>query len=112
MRLTIPKLIIALFILCFNFGQAQVLEPVTWSNFSAAFDYPSVLEGGLDFVYYWTSYPWDHLAGSLMLAEVGGVSRTLDGVAYSALTKPAALLMAADVGAWIAAQSAWPTDRN
>ena len=32
MRLTIPKLIIALFILCFNFGQAQVLEPVTWSH--------------------------------------------------------------------------------
>lgn len=32
MRLTIPKFIIALFFICFNLGQAQVLEPVTWTH--------------------------------------------------------------------------------
>ncbi|MFV0428216.1 MAG: inositol monophosphatase family protein [Arachnia sp.] len=84
------------------------LSPVVWSYFSAAFDYPAVLHGDLDFMFYGTMHPWDHLAGSLMVTENGGVCRTVDGLAYTVLSKPSGLLIAADVGVWMAAQAHWP----
>ncbi len=94
-----------------GFDGDGTLSPVTWSMFSAAFDYPAVLEGDLDFLYYRTTYPWDHLPGALMLGESGGVSRTFDGVSYSALSKRSPLISAANVDVWMAAQLSWPINR-
>ena len=86
------------------------LSPAVRSHFSAAFDYPAVLEGDFDFAVYTNTWPWDHLAGSLMLTEVGGVSRTLDGMAYSVLTRAKGLLVAGDTVSWLAAQQYWPVN--
>lgn len=84
------------------------LSPVVWSQFACAFDYPAVLHGDIDFMYYTSMHPWDHLAGSLMVTENGGVSRTMDGLAYTLLSRSAGLLVASDTLVWMTAQANWP----
>ena len=84
------------------------LSPVVRSNFACAFDYPAVLEGDIDFMTYTSIHPWDHLAGSLMLIETGGVSRTFDGISYTVLSRGRGLLIAGDTLSWMTAQQCWP----
>lgn len=84
------------------------LSPVVMSQFACAFDYPAVLHGDIDFMYYTSMHPWDHLAGSLMITENGGVSRTMDGLAYTLLSRSKGLLIANDALVWMAAQQHWP----
>lgn len=86
------------------------LSPVVPSHYCCAFDYPEVLAGGIDFMYFASTHPWDHLAGSLMITENGGVSRTVDGLAYTVLSASRGLLVAGDTLAWMAAQQVWPVD--
>lgn len=78
------------------------------SHFACCFDYPAVLHGELDFMWYSSLHPWDHLAGSLMVVENGGISRTMDGLDYSILTRARGLLVAGDTVSWMAAQQNWP----
>lgn len=92
-----------------GFTADGALSPVVRSHFACCFDYPAVLEGDIDFMYYTSLHPWDHLAGSLMVTENGGVSRTMDGLAYTVLTRSKGLLVAADVGVWMTAQLNWPS---
>ncbi len=84
------------------------LSPAVDSYYCCAFDYPAILRGEIDFMTYESTNPWDHLAGSLMLTETGGVSRTLDGLNYSALTRSKGLLIAGDPLSWMTAQQLWP----
>ncbi len=84
------------------------LSPVVCSHFACAFDYPAVLHGDIDFMYYTSMHPWDHLAGSLMVTENGGVSRTMDGLAYTLLSRSKGLLVASDTLVWMTAQQNWP----
>ena len=84
------------------------LSPVVWSHFACAFDYPAVLHGDIDFMYYTSLHPCDHLAGSLMVTENGGVSRTMDGLAYTLLSRSRGLLVASDALVWMTAQQNWP----
>ncbi|MDO5677647.1 MAG: inositol monophosphatase [Propionibacteriaceae bacterium] len=84
------------------------LSPVVQSQFACCFDYPAVLHGDLDFMWYSKLHPWDHLAGSLMVIENGGISRTMDGLNYSLLTRARGLLVAGDTMSWMAAQQNWP----
>jgi len=73
---------------------------VVRSLFACAFDYPRVLHGELDFIHYTKVMPWDHLAGSLMVVENGGVSRTMNGADYTAASDANGLLVARDPGVW------------
>lgn len=84
------------------------LSPVVRSHFACCFDYPALLHGDLDFMWYSSLHPWDHLAGSLMVVENGGISRTMDGLDYSILTKARGLLVAGDTMSWMLAQQNWP----
>lgn len=84
------------------------LSPVVPSYYAACFDYPALLAGEIDFMYYQSSFPWDHLAGGLMVTEQGGVCRTMDGVAYSILSPNQGLLVAGDPVSWMTAQLTWP----
>lgn len=88
------------------------LSPVVLSHFACAFDYPAILEGDIDFMFYNSVHPWDHLAGSLMVTENGGVSRSMDGLAYSLLTRSKGLLVANDALVWMAAQKYWPAEKK
>jgi fructose-1,6-bisphosphatase/inositol monophosphatase family enzyme len=49
----------------------------------AGLEYLDILSGGVDFSLYRTTKPWDHAAGTLMLAEAGGNSVRFDGQPYA-----------------------------
>ncbi|PYC80909.1 inositol monophosphatase [Streptomyces tateyamensis] len=69
---------------------------------SAGMEYPQVADGGLEFLLYWRTLPWDHAPGSLLVRETGGVSARLDGSPYRA-DPPGGedgLLVAADPQVW------------
>ncbi|MBB1484786.1 inositol monophosphatase [Tessaracoccus sp. MC1865] len=85
------------------------LSPVVRSHFACCFDYPAVLDGTFDFMFYSSLHPWDHLAGSLMVVENGGISRTIDGMDYSLTSRSrGGLLVAGDTLSWMVAQQNWP----
>ncbi len=79
--------------------------PVGRTRFCCGVDYPLLLDGATGFVVYAPPNPWDHLAGTLMLREVGGVARTLDGAEYGPRSRGpggggACLLVALDDDTW------------
>lgn len=92
----------------FGYTADGKLSPVVPSHFCCAFDYPAVLEGDIDFMFYTSLHPWDHLAGSLMVTENGGISRTVDGLAYTLLSRSRGLIVAGDTLSWMTAQQYWP----
>jgi fructose-1,6-bisphosphatase/inositol monophosphatase family enzyme len=49
----------------------------------AGAEYLEILSGRADFNLYRVTKPWDHAAGSLMVAEAGGDARRFDGEPYS-----------------------------
>ena len=54
---------------------------LTWV--SCGIDYPKLVEGEADYILYASAAPWDHVPGSLLLAEAGGLLGTTEGVTYS-----------------------------
>ncbi|MFF0611721.1 inositol monophosphatase family protein [Nocardia tengchongensis] len=73
---------------------------------SAGVNYTRLLDGDLDFVLYQRSQPWDHAAGTLLLAEAGGISLRPDGSPYRLIESPTNLLLnAADRASWHAVQA-------
>jgi inositol monophosphatase family protein len=84
------------------------LSPVAQSYFACAFDYPRVLHGELDFIQYTKMLPWDHLAGSLMVVESGGVSRTMNGSDYTAASDTRGLIVASSEQIWDKVRACWP----
>lgn len=73
------------------------VQPTSWS---CAVDYPRLAEGELDFLAYHHLNPWDHLPGTLLVREAGGVVRTLDAREYSAASPGPGILGAADAATW------------
>ena len=69
---------------------------------AAGIEYPDVVEGRTDFIFYWRTLPWDHAPGSLLLAEAGGVAARLDGTPYQPEAPGCVdgLLVAADPDTW------------
>lgn len=66
----------------------------------AAHEYWSLATGHLSFAMYYKLMPWDHLAGSLLVTEAGGVVARLDGSAYLPSHTDGGLLAAVDKGSW------------
>ena len=55
----------------------------TRMDFAACVEYPALLAGDKDFVLYGRVRPWDHVPGSFLVREAGGVARHLvSGEAY------------------------------
>ena len=78
-------------------GPGVELNPGMWSGLW----YPRVARGDADFVLYWRTWPWDHAPGAVLVREVGGVSRRLDGTDYRSGVGPeSGLLVAADDATW------------
>lgn len=59
------------------------LAPLALTWVSCGIDYPKLVEGAADYILYRGAAPWDHVPGSLMLAEVGGFVGTARGGWYS-----------------------------
>lgn len=74
----------------------------------AGVEYPAVAEGGLDFLFYWRTYPWDHVPGSLLVREAGGVADRLDGSPYRPGDGRSGLLIAGSRESWDRARDLFP----
>lgn len=70
---------------------ARVREP----RWSAGLDYGEVCTGEVDYVLFRYDWPWDHVPGALMVAELGGHTGWLDGTAYDPRLRHGWLLTAA-----------------
>lgn len=58
------------------------LAPVALSWVSCGVDYPRLVEGEADYLLYRRTKPWDHVPGSLLVTEAGGVVGWADGTPY------------------------------
>ena len=77
------------------------LAPMALTWVSCGIDYPKLVEGATDYVLYGRGAPWDHVPGSLLLAEAGGVLGRADGQAYSPRdTAPPGLVAAGAPGVY------------
>lgn len=66
----------------------------------AGHEYIQILRGERRFTAYTKLMPWDHAAGSLMVAEAGGHSALLDGSRYDVAHPQGDLLNACDAATW------------
>jgi fructose-1,6-bisphosphatase/inositol monophosphatase family enzyme len=73
---------------------------------SCGIDYPKLIEGEVDFLCYRSMFPWDHLAGALMVTELGGRIATDTCLDYSAGVIGRRLLSATDPRLWQVARDA------
>ncbi len=80
--------------------------PVERTRFCCGVDYPRLLIGEVDALVYALPKPWDHAPGSLMLDEVGGVARLLDGTTYAPGQPMGVLLAGANPAVWSTVDSA------
>ncbi len=62
---------------------------------SCAIDYPALARGELDALAYRTINPWDHLAGALLVTELGGVAK-VDGERYRPGSTGSVIVVASD----------------
>ncbi len=67
----------------------------------AGHEYLRLATGQIHFSLFTKLMPWDHVPGSLIYREAGGLARTLDGADYGARSfRTGGLLMAPDATAW------------
>ena len=83
---------------------------LTWSEAHSCcgVDYPLICLGEQDVACWFHIHPWDHLPGSLMVTECGGVVRVADGADYTArhTEQRGVIIAACDERSWqIAAQA-------
>ncbi len=77
------------------------MRPMTLTWVSCGIDYPKLVEGEADYIVYAKAAPWDHVPGSLLLAEAGGHLGTSDGRPYSPRDiAPPGLVAAAGLAAY------------
>jgi len=67
----------------------------------AGWEYLRLASGEIQFSLFTKLMPWDHVPGTLIFREAGGLARTLDGAPYGARDHRASgLLMAPDQTSW------------
>jgi len=67
---------------------------------AAGIEYPRMVNGYSDFMLYWRTLPWDHLPGSLLVREAGGVVAHFDGAPYTGTSTHRGLLVAGNREQW------------
>lgn len=76
------------------------VDELGWTFYACGIDYPNLALGVGDFLIYRHMKPWDHVPGSLIVRELGGVSRTADGVDYQAAPTDQPLIVAVNEEVW------------
>jgi fructose-1,6-bisphosphatase/inositol monophosphatase family enzyme len=64
------------------------------------YEYPAMVRGEQNFVFFWGTLPWDHAPGVLFLEEAGGVAWRLDGTPYEPGQDRSDLLAAQNQYVW------------
>jgi len=67
---------------------------------ASAIDYPRLVAGEWASLFFWRTFPWDHVPGTLIVREAGGHVARLDGSAYSPVDGKGGLLVAASEADW------------
>ncbi len=73
---------------------------VARTRFCCGIDYPRLLLGDVEALVYRNPKPWDHAAAALMIEELGGVARLLDGSPYAPGMPHGVLLATASADLW------------
>jgi fructose-1,6-bisphosphatase/inositol monophosphatase family enzyme len=63
-------------------------------------EYVDIVAGRQHFVMFWRTLPWDHAPGALMVEEIGGVVRRIDGAPYDLADDRRGLLACASELVW------------
>ncbi len=87
-------------------GEERAPVKVVRSWGSCGIDYPKLITGEVDFLSYRSMFPWDHLAGALMVTELGGRIATEAGERYHAGVVGRRLLAANSALLWEEAHDA------
>ena len=90
-----------------GFDADAALAPIIFGAFAAGIDYPRVATAAVDFVVYKNLHPWDHVPGSLLLRETGGVTRLRDGRDYRPGDAGPGVIGAGTDAIWLAARRAF-----
>jgi len=67
---------------------------------ASAIDYPRLVAGEWASLFFWRTFPWDHVPGTLIVEEAGGRVARLDGSSYSPVDHRGGLLVAASEADW------------
>lgn len=78
----------------------EVPGDLGYTFYACGIDYPNLCLGAGDFLIYRHMKPWDHVPGSLMLRELGGISRMIDGRDYQAQATDVPLIVALNDDVW------------
>jgi fructose-1,6-bisphosphatase/inositol monophosphatase family enzyme len=84
----------------------RAFESVSAGPGSAVAAYPGLIAGEVHVALQWRTHPWDHAAGSLVLAEAGGAARRPGGAPYRPADPGAGLVMVASAEHWTEACAA------
>jgi fructose-1,6-bisphosphatase/inositol monophosphatase family enzyme len=84
---------------------AALLGELGTGSSCAGVDYAQLVDGGLDFVLFRRTLPWDHAPGTLLVTEAGGTARWPDGTDYKPAEMRSGLLNAADDRSWQVARA-------
>jgi fructose-1,6-bisphosphatase/inositol monophosphatase family enzyme len=79
-----------------NAARAEFLR----GRYCAGFEYPAIVEGEQEFAIFWRTLPWDHVPGSLLLTEAGGIARRPTGDSFLPYADGAGLVLARDDATW------------
>lgn len=87
--------------------------PLTLTWASCGIDFPHLVEGDVDYLYYAGTKPWDHAPGALLVTEAGGAVGTLHGGAYDPRYESRdGMVAAVDSTTYDAAQRGWERVRG
>ena len=81
-------------------AHAPGFAAVSDGHHCAGYEYPAVALDEQQFALFWRVLPWDHVPGSLIIREAGGVVRHLDGRDYDPVDAERGLLVAANEDIW------------
>ena len=81
-------------------ANAVDLGGYTAGRHCAGYEYPAVATDEQQFAMFWRILPWDHVPGSLIVREAGGVVRHFDGSEYQPTDDERGLLVAANEDIW------------
>ncbi|MCW6005030.1 inositol monophosphatase [Micromonospora sp. CPCC 205371] len=76
------------------------IEELLPSQHCAGKEYVDIVTGRQHFVMFWRTLPWDHAPGALMVEELGGVVRRIDGAPYDLADDRYGLLVCATESVW------------
>jgi fructose-1,6-bisphosphatase/inositol monophosphatase family enzyme len=86
-------------------AHAGALGGYTAGRHCAGYEYPATVADEQQFALFWRIKPWDHVPGSLIVREAGGVTRHLDGLEYRPVHRRRGLLVAANEEIWQTVQT-------